>query len=190
MPIICIGPVCIPVTVLWPILFFIVKPIYNLLPASAQRVVDGWLAWFLAWVDRLTPSFLKSARPSQNSHATQEVPQKEEGSNMAVEYGVRDLKASSDVTSANPEGVTLAFFTARWCGPCKTVKPKLPDLVAKFPKLVVLLIDVDDHEDVSEEYGVSAMPTFIVLNKGKEIFRTQGAGGITSAEEEIKKVHA
>jgi hypothetical protein len=31
MPIICIGPVCIPISAVWPVLILLVKPIWNIL---------------------------------------------------------------------------------------------------------------------------------------------------------------
>jgi hypothetical protein len=31
MPVICIGPVCIPMAALWPVLILLFRPVYNLL---------------------------------------------------------------------------------------------------------------------------------------------------------------
>mmetsp|Transcript_58453 Transcript_58453/g.52672 ORF Transcript_58453/g.52672 Transcript_58453/m.52672 type:complete len:227 (-) Transcript_58453:38-718(-) len=40
MPIICIGPVCIPITAIIPIILFIFKPIYVRLPKEYQEKID------------------------------------------------------------------------------------------------------------------------------------------------------
>eukprot|EP01083_Nonionella_stella_P296772 1008079_1 len=40
MPIICIGPVCVPITAIIPILLFIFKPIYVRLPIRYQQKID------------------------------------------------------------------------------------------------------------------------------------------------------
>ena len=40
MPIICIGPVCIPITAILPVLLFIFKPIYDRLPLEYQKKID------------------------------------------------------------------------------------------------------------------------------------------------------
>ena len=40
MPIICIGPVCIPITAVVPLLLFIFKPIYDRLPKEYQEKID------------------------------------------------------------------------------------------------------------------------------------------------------
>ena len=41
--------------------------------------------------------------------------------------------------------------------------------------VLFIKVDVDDYEDLSEECGVSAMPTFVLYKGGKEIDRLQGA---------------
>lgn len=43
MPIICIGPVCIPITAVVPLVLFIFKPIYNCLPKEYQEKVDEFI---------------------------------------------------------------------------------------------------------------------------------------------------
>jgi len=36
-------------------------------------------------------------------------------------------------------------------------------------------VDVDEVPDVSQHYGVSALPTFLIFKNGKEVARIQGA---------------
>lgn len=73
---------------------------------------------------------------------------------------------------------TIVDFYATWCGPCKTISPIFEQLAAaesKPGRLTFCKVDVDDHQDISGQYGVSAMPTFLVL-KGSTVKDTiQGA---------------
>jgi len=59
---------------------------------------------------------------------------------------------------------------AVWCGPCKAIAP----LIAKMSeeeeykdKVRFVKIDVDELPDVSQELGISAMPTFVVFKDGE-----------------------
>ncbi|KAI4320437.1 hypothetical protein MLD38_033919 [Melastoma candidum] len=66
-------------------------------------------------------------------------------------------------------------FAASWCGPCKLMEPTVHSLASKFPGVSFAKIDVDELSDVAREFGVQAMPTFVLMKKGKEIARVVGA---------------
>lgn len=65
-------------------------------------------------------------------------------------------------------------FTARWCGPCKTLKPVL-ESVAHDYKIPVTEIDVDDDPARAEMMQVRSMPTVVILRDGREVGRIVGA---------------
>ncbi|XP_060212181.1 thioredoxin H2-like, partial [Lycium barbarum] len=66
-------------------------------------------------------------------------------------------------------------FTATWCGPCKYMEPVLNEFAAKYTDVEFVKIDVDELADVAQEYGVQAMPTFMLIKKGKVIDKIVGA---------------
>ncbi|KAL5582389.1 hypothetical protein UlMin_014831 [Ulmus minor] len=66
-------------------------------------------------------------------------------------------------------------FSASWCGPCKFMEPVFNDMAARFTDVDFVKIDVDELSDVSQEFGVQAMPTFVLVKKGKEVDRVVGA---------------
>jgi len=75
--------------------------------------------------------------------------------------------------------VMIDFF-AEWCGPCKRIAPEIEKASeAKDWKGVVAFVkvDVDAVEELAKEYDIEAMPTFIFLQKGKEVtkLRVKGA---------------
>ncbi|OVA09090.1 Thioredoxin [Macleaya cordata] len=75
----------------------------------------------------------------------------------------------------NSSQLIVIDFTATWCGPCKMMAPIFADLAEKFTDVVFVKIDVDELMDVSREFGVQAMPTFVLLKQGKEVDKVVGA---------------
>ncbi|HLP86084.1 MAG TPA: thioredoxin family protein [Phycisphaerales bacterium] len=74
---------------------------------------------------------------------------------------------------------TLLYFTASWCPPCKEMKKNvLPqDAVATTVRdnFVGVYIDIDARPSDANQFGISGVPTFIIMNKdGQEIARMTG----------------
>jgi thioredoxin 1 len=60
-------------------------------------------------------------------------------------------------------GVTLKDFYADWCGPCKTQDPILEELMDDWGEQVALeKVNVDEQQDVANEYQVRSLPTLII----------------------------
>ncbi|KAL6139696.1 hypothetical protein ACLB2K_057998 [Fragaria x ananassa] len=66
-------------------------------------------------------------------------------------------------------------FSASWCGPCRFIEPAIHAMAEKFTDVDFAKIDVDELSEVSQEFQVQAMPTFVLLKKGKEVDRVVGA---------------
>ena len=68
---------------------------------------------------------------------------------------------------------TVKYFTASRCGPCKFFKPTKEEIEIEGHS--VQFIDVDhDENDLTEKYGIQAVPTTIIEVNGKEISRFTG----------------
>lgn len=60
----------------------------------------------------------------------------------------------------------LLFFR---CPPCIGIAPEFVKLSVEHDGVVAFLkVDVDTAEDVAQEYGVSAMPTFLFFKNGEK----------------------
>jgi thioredoxin 1 len=71
--------------------------------------------------------------------------------------------------------VTLKDFYADWCGPCKTQDPILEDIVEDWGERVQFeKIDVDENQDVANEYQVRSIPTVVVENDDGVVERFVG----------------
>ena len=73
----------------------------------------------------------------------------------------------------------LFDFFATWCGPCKMQTPILEELEKKMgDKVEIRKIDVDQHMDLAEKYGIRVVPTLIIEKDGKIV---QSMEGVTDA---------
>jgi thioredoxin 1 len=70
----------------------------------------------------------------------------------------------------------LIDFFAEWCGPCKMMAPVLEEVARDYAgRLKVVKIDVDESGETAAAFGVTAMPTFVLVQNGQETFRRVGA---------------
>lgn len=75
----------------------------------------------------------------------------------------------------NGDTPVLVDFTAVWCGPCKMMKPVLEELhQRKGDKLRIIKIDIDKSPAAANTYNVQSVPTLILFQKGKLLWRQSG----------------
>jgi thiol-disulfide isomerase/thioredoxin len=79
---------------------------------------------------------------------------------------------------ANPAAVAagdvvLLNFSASWCGPCRQMAPLVGEITAAG--WVVRHVDVDHEGDLVRRFGVTGVPCYVLLVKGQEVGRINGA---------------
>ena len=86
-----------------------------------------------------------------------------------------------EVTKANFESEVLksdipvlADFNAGWCGPCQAMKPMLEELAAGNPGYKIVSIDIDEEDELADEYDVTSIPCLVVFKGGEEVNRNVG----------------
>jgi thioredoxin 1 len=73
----------------------------------------------------------------------------------------------------------LYDFFATWCGPCRIQTPILEELGKKMGDAVeIKKVDVDQHMDLAEKYGIRVVPT-LIIEKDEKVVRMME--GITDA---------
>jgi thiol-disulfide isomerase/thioredoxin len=68
---------------------------------------------------------------------------------------------------------TVFYFTAEWCSPCKKTKPVVEEL--KKEGYQFQIIDADYEQLLAKRFKIKSIPTFILLEDGKELNRITGA---------------
>jgi thioredoxin 1 len=103
--------------------------------------------------------------------------------------GIVTLTSSTfDETVNASDRPILVDFWAEWCGPCKMIAPILSEIAAEQKdNLVVAKLNVDDHGDIAQRFGVMSIPTLLVFDKGEMKKRMTGAKGKGALLQELSE---
>ena len=69
----------------------------------------------------------------------------------------------------------LIDFFATWCGPCRMVSPIVDEISEERSDVKVCKVDVDEQGDLAAQYGVSSIPTLVVVKSGSVTAQSVGA---------------
>jgi thioredoxin 1 len=93
------------------------------------------------------------------------------------------MSTNFDTIIKSEKPVLIDFF-ATWCGPCKTLAPILKQVKDSLGEgITVIKIDVDKNQQLASKYQVRGVPTMILFQNGKQLWRQSG---VMSKEEIIK----
>lgn len=67
----------------------------------------------------------------------------------------------------------LVDFFATWCGPCKMLSLVMEKYDNKGV-IPIIKVDIDEEQELSERFGITAVPTLIIFENGKESKRITG----------------
>ena len=88
----------------------------------------------------------------------------------------------------NGDTPVLVDFFAEWCGPCKMMKPVLEKLHQQMgDKVRIIKIDIDKSPAAANTFQVQSVPTLMLFQKGKPLWRQSGVVQATQLENIIKQ---
>jgi len=79
-------------------------------------------------------------------------------------YSLEALKADIE-----KEPMAVVYFSSESCNVCKTLKPKIIELLnVRFPGVSLLYVDIEKSPVISGQYRVFSIPTIDIFVEGKE----------------------
>ena len=83
-------------------------------------------------------------------------------------------KSNFNEVKASDKTVLLDFY-ADWCGPCMMVSPVVDEIAKENPQYLVGKINVDENPELAAQFGVTSIPTLMVMEHGQIINQAKGA---------------
>ncbi|MDI9258284.1 MULTISPECIES: thioredoxin [Flavobacterium] len=95
------------------------------------------------------------------------------------------MNSSFDQIINSDKPVLIDFF-ATWCGPCQMLGPILKEVKDNLgDRVSIIKIDVDKNQALAASQQVRGVPTMLLFQNGKQLWRQSG---VLSKEEIIKNI--
>lgn len=97
----------------------------------------------------------------------------------------------ADVIEGSRELPVIAYFTAAWCGPCKTLGPALEKAVTEAKgKVRLVKLDVDRNQMLAAQMRVQSIPAVYAFVDGQPVDGFMGAQAPTQIRQFVDKLAA
>lgn len=87
---------------------------------------------------------------------------------------IKDIDVETWDTALVDE-LTLVYFWAEWCQPCKLVKPVIERLAEEHPQLTIAKVNADDNQELLQTHKITSIPTFLLYKEGELVWTLTGA---------------
>ncbi len=95
------------------------------------------------------------------------------------------MNSSFDQLIHSDKPVLIDFY-ATWCGPCQMLGPILKEVKDNLgDRVSIIKVDVDKNQELAAMQQVRGVPTMMLFQNGKQLWRQSG---LLSKEEIIKNI--
>lgn len=93
-----------------------------------------------------------------------------------INRGIIDLTKENFQTEVEEsDKQVLVCFVADWCKDCQNMEPVIEEIVNETSDYAkICKVNIDDQEELKEEYEIKFIPTFILFKDGQEVIRKLG----------------
>lgn len=82
----------------------------------------------------------------------------------------------------------LVDLWAPWCGPCKSLIPRLENMDEKYENVEFVKVNVDEDRSYAQGLGIRSVPTVIIFDGDIEVGRLTGAQADTNYTDILDKL--
>ncbi len=86
--------------------------------------------------------------------------------NAATGRVTQATSASFDELVLQSDVPVLVDFSAKWCGPCKQLEPRLEELARETPGAKIVKVDIDESPEIAARYQIRKLPSLRVFREG------------------------
>ncbi|OGU60905.1 MAG: thiol reductase thioredoxin [Ignavibacteria bacterium GWF2_33_9] len=89
----------------------------------------------------------------------------------------------------NDNNFALFYFSTEKCNVCKTLKPKVIEMLEEFPQVKSFYVDLEKLTEASGYFTVFSIPTILVFIEGKETLRESRNISLREFQEKIARYY-
>lgn len=139
------------------------KKAAQLLTALGQSKVVNLSGGFMAWKKANLPVFNQSS---------------------TLDKKIQELSIADFDSIISQHELVLIDFHTLWCAPCRKMSPIIDELEKDYQgKIHIFRVDMDKSEAVADMNNIEAVPTLVLFENEKEIWRNTG---LMSKQEIVK----
>ena len=89
------------------------------------------------------------------------------------------------------KGVSVVYFWAPWCEPCKLIRDEIKRAEQYFDgKVAMFKVDIDQLRSLADKYEIMAVPTLLFFKNGQPVKRIIGYVAQKEIEMTLKQMMA
>lgn len=102
-----------------------------------------------------------------------------------------DLMESKEMIEKlkNENQILLVYFGNKVCGVCTDMKPKVKEILERYPRIKGVEVDVEKSLQLSIGYNIFTIPAILIFAEGKETIREARHIGMQELESKIARTY-